>query len=208
MSENIRTAVITALAATLGGLIAGGASIATTLVNQNSENERVEKRLDNEARGAARAMISWFTVSLNYSGRILVNGEFLPFPPDFLTPLTRDDLKLVASRLAPEAFLDLDYALRDTKGVIASAEEQLGRKLPPGEGREILGIRQEMKIGRNALTDIADMPPFPDPRGQADAKHEREVNEDIIRERARAREAREKKREEMARQGAASEGGP
>ena len=209
MSENLRTALITALAATFGGLIAGGASVATTIVNQNSENERVERRLDSEARGAARAMISWFTVSLNYSGRALVLDEFLPFPPDFLTPISKGDLELVASRLSPEAFLDLDYALRDTKGVIASAEEQLGRKLPPGEGREIYGIRAEMKIGRNALADIADMPPFPDPKGEEEEEtRQRGADEALIRKRARAREVLRKARKERASGRSASGGGP
>lgn len=161
MSENVRTALITAAAVLFGGLIAGGASVATTIVNQNGETARADRVAEQEARGAARALISRFTTDLNYLGYALSIGAYPAYLPKFAVPLAKHDVELVDSRLPAEGFITLDIALRDTGEALVEAEENPVERLGRGSRRELVGLRIEIKRARDALLPLAGLPPYP-----------------------------------------------
>ena len=166
MSENVRTALITAAAVLFGGLIAGGSSIATTIVNQDSENERVERRLDEEARGAARVLFSRLTIAFLDTEIVLVESTFPSFPKIFFAPVSAEDLKLITSRLSPEEFLDVEQAGRAATTFFSMVQSQVGLKVTRDDREFVRRLQVKIKHGRGALRGVADLPnPHRPPNG-------------------------------------------
>jgi hypothetical protein len=144
-----------------GGLIAGGASVATTIVNQNGETARADRAAEQEVRGAARALISRFTTDLNYLGYALRIGAYPAYLPKFAVPLAKHDVELIDGRLPAEGFITLDIALRDTGEAFVEAGENPVERLESGIRREIVGLRTEVERARDALLPLAGLPPYP-----------------------------------------------
>ncbi len=167
MGENLRTGLITASAVLFGGLIAGGASFATTLVNQRGENARVEQRIDEEARGAARILISRFNTDLEYVQIATSTDEFPTFHPDFVVPQSKRDVELTSSRLSVGGFKAVDSALRYMTATDAEAAEAPGASLTVENRRIFAALRFKIWRARSALLVVADLPPYPGRRASA-----------------------------------------
>lgn len=148
----------------VGGLIAGSASVVTTVVNQNGENTRVERRLDEEARGAARVLMSRFTVALRNARYSLKQGHYSRLPQKiFVAPISTADLELVTGRLSADEFHDVDVALQDVAAFVYAAKVKRAAKadeLTPYDQLALHAIFRNAKRGRTALLSVADLPHF------------------------------------------------
>lgn len=161
MGENLRTAMITATAVLFGGLIAGGASLATTIVNQNGENERLERQVDEEARGAARVLFSRFTVVHRYLEVSLNSGRYSQIARKLLiAPVSVRDLKLIASRVSADGFADVEDSSIATTGFFLLLRQATGERLGPFDRRTIQRFQVKVQKGRRALLEVADLPDY------------------------------------------------
>jgi hypothetical protein len=167
VGENLSTGLVTASAVLLGGLIAAGAGFGTTIVNQNSENTRVEQRVDDEARGAARILISRFNTDLEYVQIATNTNEFPTFHPDFIVPQSKRDVELTSSRLSVGGFRAVDSALRRMTATNAEVAEAPGADLTAENRRIFADLRLKIRRARNALLAVADLPPYPDRRASS-----------------------------------------
>jgi hypothetical protein len=160
VSENVRIALIAATAALLGGLVAGGAGVLTTVVTQDSENERVEHRIDEEARGAARVLFSRFTVGFNVTEAVLYERRYLRVARTvFVAPVSAGDLKLITSRLSVEGFENVEDALRAMASLFTLLDEREGEKLESYDRPTIRAYGVAIQAGQFALREVADLPP-------------------------------------------------
>lgn len=163
---------MTAVAVLLGGVIAGSASVATTVVNQNGENERVERRRDEEARGAARVLTSRFTVLLKHAHIAFVRDSYEWLPQKlFVAPVSSGDLKLIAGRLSPDGFHRVDVALQEMAAYtfLSEAKTAYGEeRLLPGEREDFREFFDEVKKGRDALLSVGDLPDEPESLSSGD----------------------------------------
>jgi hypothetical protein len=158
LSENVRTALITATAVLFGGLIAGGASVGTTLVNQHSEDERLEQRIDDEARGAARLLHNRF-LTIDAAIRFTISrGSYLSTVHRFPVPSpAAADLKQVYSRLSSEEFEDVTKAIASAQGffmIVASEKEEL---VTAGDEETLDDLEGYVDEGADALLGVADL---------------------------------------------------
>lgn len=160
MSENVRIALITAAAAVLGGLVAAGAGVVTTVVNQQNENERAEQRLEREARGAARLLIGRFRVTRDSAKIMEVESRFRPFHPRYFTSLSARDLQLIDGGLSPDEFIEVDSALRNMDEFIGESNEGAWHRFGKTESEIIQTTIDKMDRGRVALLQIAGLPHY------------------------------------------------
>jgi hypothetical protein len=145
-------------AALLGGLIAGGASIGVTFFNQKSETHRLEHRLDEKARGAARLLYSRFTVSYAVSEAILQRHSYVDLPKRIFGPsLSSADLELINGRLSASEFDQLDHAMISQSFLITQLDLEQGKRLPPSERATMRGFRHDIGAGLHALEGVADL---------------------------------------------------
>jgi hypothetical protein len=159
VNDNIRIALITAAAGLLGGAVAGGTGVATTVLTQSSENERVEHRLDEEARGAARVLFSRFTVGIGAAEEVLYERRYVRDALTvFVTPVSAGDLKLITSRLSVAGFDDVDGALRAMASLFARLEKREGRRLQSYNSADIRVFKDAIEEGQFALRVVADLP--------------------------------------------------
>lgn len=150
--------LVTAAAALLGGLIAGGASVAVTFVNQNGETHRLERRLDEEARGAARLLYSRLTVSFAVSEAILHRHSYVDLPETiFVSSVSSADLELISSRLSAAEFEQLDHALISQAFLFTQLDEEREKPLYSDERATVQGFRQDIAVGMHALEGVADL---------------------------------------------------
>lgn len=96
MKEGIRSSLVTGCFVLLGGLVAAGASIGTTLVTQHGEDERI----DEEARGAARVLINRFATTISAIDDALYEGSYANLTPWIGSKISAGDLKLITARLS------------------------------------------------------------------------------------------------------------
>lgn len=159
MGDNVRIALISAAAALLGGLIAGGASLATTALNQQGENERVEHRLDEEARGVARVLVSRLTTELSFIEQARRRGSYGRSPSKFLVaPVPSTDLKLLNARLPPTDFEDIDLAMREAVTFTTLAEERTGEEPNAYEQGLLEEFQDNVTLALQELYLAADLP--------------------------------------------------
>jgi hypothetical protein len=150
--------LITAAAALLGGAIAGGASVAITFVNQNGETHRVERRLDEEARGAARVLYGRFKVSFAMSEATLDRHSFVNLPRTiFVSPISSADLELISGRLSTTEFERLEPALISQAFLLTLFDKERGKRLLPGDRATVREFRDDMRGGLHALVGVADL---------------------------------------------------
>jgi hypothetical protein len=158
MSENLRTALITGSAVLFGGLIAAGASVATTVVSQNGEDERLERRLDEEARGAARVLFDHLITVAAYMD-VTAAEKRLSEPIHELSeePLPPVDLKRVNGRLSADEFAALEGGLGAIDPFLRVVEVGEGQKLDSDGRRSLRRLQEEVEEGAAALLGVADL---------------------------------------------------
>lgn len=159
MSENVRTALITAAAVLFGGLIAGTASIVTTIVNQNGENGRVERRVDEEARGAARVLFSRLSSVSDAMGVMLDEDRYTALVRSLIAPgPSTADLKQVNGRLPADGFVAVKEAMKAAR--LYDLLLDLGKGQPLDSlGREnVEKMKAAVEEGAAALRAVADLP--------------------------------------------------
>lgn len=158
MSERFRSVLVTAAAALLGGLIAGGASVAVTFVNQSGETHRLERRLDEEARGAARLLFSRLTVSFAVSEATLHRHSYVDLPKTiFVSSVSSADLELISGRLSATEFEQLDHALISQAFLSTQLDAERGRHLYAADRATVQGFREDIGAGLHALEGVADL---------------------------------------------------
>jgi len=176
VKENTQTALIAAVAALLGGVIAGGAGVATTIENQKGENERVERRLDEEARGTARVLFSRFFGAVNATEDVLAEGHYIRGTgPYFIAPVSASDLKLITGRLSTEEFDQVDRALRATGAFITLLHSKAGEELTRDDRETVHSLGVEIYRGRTALLAVAELPTDP----QRASRHPQGASRDV-----------------------------
>ena len=160
--KETRTALIAAVALLLGAVIAGVSGIATTIENQKGENERMERRLEDEARGAARVLFSRLFGAVNATEEVLVEDRFMRGTgPYFIAPVSAADLKLITSRLSIEEFDQIDHALRATGAFLTLLHSKAGEKLTRDDRETVHSLGTEINDGRAALLGVAGLPTHP-----------------------------------------------
>lgn len=157
MSADLRTALIAAAAVLAAGAIAAGASYWTTVVAQKKENERIERRLDEEARGAARVLVSRFATTINYVDAAMQMGEYATFAPRFVSDSSAADLKLITARLSVEGFQLVDAALRNTSSSSLVVEASGGKPLGRGDRERLRQWRRSLWQAIHPLSEVADL---------------------------------------------------
>jgi hypothetical protein len=111
--------LVAAVAAIAGAAIGGCASYLGTVKTQNAENDRVEKRIDREATGAARVLTSELIQAQTPLTTVLGKrcGHFTPESRIRISP---GDLKLVEARLSDSEYNKLGFALDDFTEVLSN----------------------------------------------------------------------------------------
>jgi hypothetical protein len=115
--EYVVPAVITALAAVVAsgvGAYLGGAATRDAVRTENREQAR---RLDGEARGAARVLASEFFTTSKEMADFAADGYFHPFDAGFRIQISQRDLRLIAGRLSTDAWTSVYIALSDVQGL-------------------------------------------------------------------------------------------
>lgn len=153
----MRIALISALAAIFGALAGGSFTYLATVKAEESQNDRQERRLEEEARGASRALVSRFATGLSYSGAILSNKEWLSFPPQYVAPIRPEDLRLVMARLSLSQYRDVDAALRDEESFVLLVDAHQGKPWEPGDRSLALSFRKDLLKGIRALQPVASL---------------------------------------------------
>lgn len=106
-------AVITAVAAIgAAGVTAFFTASATRDVAREQGHEAVARQLT-DARGAARVLLSEFLVAGNEISDWVVNGTWHRFGREYPITIQGDDLRLIASRVAPRQWIWVQAALAD-----------------------------------------------------------------------------------------------
>jgi hypothetical protein len=161
VNDNVRIALITAAAGLLGGAVAGATGVLTTVETQKSENQRVERRLDEDARGAARVLFSRFNVGIRAAEGVLYERRYVRGAEGvFVAPVSAGDLKLITSRLSVAGFEDVENALRATVSLFAQLNKRGGAKLESHDRATIRVYQQAIEEGQFALRVVADLPPI------------------------------------------------
>jgi len=150
-------AVITAIAAIGSGIVVAAASILVAHENQQGENERVERRLDEEARGAARVLMSRFATTSSYASAALQADEYMSFRPEFAAAATTADVKLVMGRLSADEFVSVDRAMTDTTSFLSLFEVAGGRPLSADDRKRVQRWRHDLNAAEDALVAVADL---------------------------------------------------
>jgi hypothetical protein len=123
MSDNMRTALISGITA----LVVGSFAFLGTVLAVNNENDRIDERLDEEARGAARSLISELNNAAAFS--LGVVGDDLWLKPDqrVIIELPASDMRLVNSRLTNRDYARLTEGL-NVAGNLANTYQTLSLK--------------------------------------------------------------------------------
>jgi hypothetical protein len=155
---DLKVAAVTAIAAIGSGLVVAVASIAVAHENEQGENERVERRLDEEARGAARVLLSRFATTSSYAGAALQTNENLSFRPEYIAAATSADVKLIMGRLSATEFETVDLAMTGTTSFFVLFQVAKGRPLSPDERERVKQWRVNLSAAEQALATVADLP--------------------------------------------------
>lgn len=158
------TAFATVLAA-IGGSYVGGsiASSATRdVVNQQIEHD--ERRLEDEARGAARVLVAEIYTAAKEMKDLGLDGYFRPFNDDYRVDVAQADLRLIAYRLTSDQWTYVTVALDTVIGLgryvafrSRPSHPLSGEPLPP---HTLALISSDMRVlGRavSALRPLADL---------------------------------------------------
>lgn len=116
-SEYVVPAAITAVAAVVAsgfGAYLGGA--ATRDVVQTEQREEA-RRIDAEARGAARVLVSELFTASKEMADFAADGYFHPFDAGFRVQISQRDLRLIAARLETPHWSRVYIALSDIQGL-------------------------------------------------------------------------------------------
>lgn len=171
MRENARIALISASAALVGGVIAGGASLATTALDQNVEEDRIERHLDEQTRGTARVLISRLSTDYDFLRETLQRNSYQRFPPGyFVADVTAEDLKLIGAQLSATGFIRVDLALRDAAVATVLARERLGNRLSEEERGVMKQFKSAVATARRLLYPVADFPRLDKSKDEAEKK--------------------------------------
>lgn len=157
--------MISAAAGIVGALAGGFASYLGTLETQHGEDERIERRIDAEVRGASRVLFSRFGSANRYTDRVLEENEFLVRPPEFIADIAPEDLKLITGRLAVHEYRAVDAAFLKASDFFATNKERAGQQLTPSDRGEVRALQEEIATGLNALVNVADLSPSGQARG-------------------------------------------
>lgn len=158
MSENVRTALITATAVLFGGFIAGAASVVTTVVNQNGETARTERRVDEEARGAARLLHTRFLTVAAAVNITLDQGSYLSALTDLPVPApSAADMKQVYTRLTTAEFEDVTEAIAAAQAFSIALSSEDGKRVRAEDRPTLDEMRGTLADGGTALLDVADL---------------------------------------------------
>jgi hypothetical protein len=156
--------IIVGVAALLGALVGGLATYFATVEAQKGENNRVEKRIEQEARGAARALIYELRDSTAEFDEILKEGHYRPLDSRFPVHLAQADMELIISRLSQEQYDDLSRALSGIDTLYRYLRFQHpGRTkgfaaiLNPYERKSIRHYATEGVKAMNGLAGVADL---------------------------------------------------
>jgi hypothetical protein len=158
LSRDLKIAAVTAIAAIGSGIVVAAAGIWVAHENQQGENERVERRLDEEARGAARVLLSRFATTSSYASAALQTDEYMSFRPQFIATATTADVKLVMGRLSADEFVTVDRAMTDTTSFFALFEAAEGRPLSAGDRKRVRQWSRDLNAAGVALAAVADLP--------------------------------------------------
>jgi hypothetical protein len=102
----------------LAALLAAAAAVAAAAFTASATEDVVREHgrqaltlQDNDARGAARVLLSEFLVSENEMTDWVMTGFMRQFGPDFPIDMTKPDLRLIASRVKPADWIWVSAAL-------------------------------------------------------------------------------------------------
>jgi hypothetical protein len=158
------------------GALAAAAIIAIATVwginlTQRGEDRRAEKRVEQQARGAARALIYELRDSAAYMDYLLNGlGHWEPLDERFPIRLPQEDMELIEARLDGAQYEAVSRALAG----VASTEDRV-RQVGPGRRRSrFVGDDAyrlhvyfiESAAAQNALADVADLDRPGDKMGQ------------------------------------------
>jgi hypothetical protein len=144
-------AAISACAALAGAGIAGGLTYLTSVRTQNEQQSQEDRRLDEEVRGAARALADRLATDISYSEAILVADDWLFFSPRYVAPFRPADFSLVMGRLTSAQYRAVDVALRDEASFLLLDE---ARRVVPFRAKDRVSaknFKRTMERGLRAL---------------------------------------------------------
>jgi hypothetical protein len=130
VSESTRIAFISAAAAFFGAIAGAGGTYLATDRSEARQDEREERRLEQEAAGAARHLIMEFreaglmalkVSTLDPARRDLVESGGVTLPLD----VTAADRRLLYSRLRWKEYLDVAEAISATQLFVAQLQRQV-----------------------------------------------------------------------------------
>jgi hypothetical protein len=155
VSDNVKIAIVSALAALVGGITVAVSNLLVANESQAGENARIERRLDQEAKGAARVLVGRLTTALSYTEAMLEVGQYARDAPRFVAPLPPQDLKLIAARISPGSFSGVDTALRDISSFLVLQKAATGNPFTQADLRTLRLMEADIRKGRQALYGVA-----------------------------------------------------
>jgi hypothetical protein len=157
---DLLNAVIAAGAAIIGGVVVAVGNYFVTVKAEQAETERAERRLEEEARGAARLLITELLTAHTYTNTALEQGSFFgPVPEEYKIDVPAADLRLVQGRLSPAEYNQVAVALESVNGfALLSRLVPSGEPFGPNERRSLEGVVTEIRAATGALRRVANVP--------------------------------------------------
>jgi hypothetical protein len=168
LGENSRIALISATAAIAGAGVAGLATYLAVREGERAEDRRVERRLDQQATGAARSLMTEFDDAGIAAGTLAQyvsrNQRRFADAGDLAVrlELSREDRRLLLSRLTPREYLVVTSGVSAAAVLHARLRQQRQRDAIPIDRITFRAWTELFFKARDALRRVAHYPPdFP-----------------------------------------------
>jgi hypothetical protein len=110
-------AVIAAFAAVVAAGVGGYLAYSGARDAVREENRDAARRLDAEARGAARILSAEFFIAAKEMSDFAADGYFHPFGSEYDIAVSQGDLRLIASRVSTDEWTKIYLALSSVQGL-------------------------------------------------------------------------------------------